>query len=472
MTGGLLQLVTTGQQDEYINVNPDISFFKYAYKKHSNFSMESIQLTFDINPILSPTTLSGGYFCKILRYGDLVKDLYLCFTLPEVYSSDKYKFRWVENIGSLYIKKITVSVGGSIIDTLTGEYITIKNQLNSETDKDNYDILSGNVNEIINPTMNKPLIGIRNNRFIYTYYPYSDKSSNIPSIPSKQIIIPLNFWFSKNPSLSLPLLKLQYSDVYINLEPEISENLYQVYSEELERYISPLYYNELYNDNININTFVKNINIYPYIEANYIFINNDERNMMINTPTTEYLVEQIEYGTAIRTPALTDSSVTIDLNNHKITKEIIWTIKRDDYYKFNTATNYTSSIPENKLYKPMNKASIIWNKTNNRVEERNADYFNLIQPYQHHSSVPKQGIYCYSFALFPDKDYPTGSYNASLVSTSLLIYTNGDHNNEDINKRLISMNKNTYNFDYLINVYSVQYNVYVITGGMGGMKFA
>ena len=472
MTSGLLQLVAKGQQDEFIHINPDISFFKYAYKKHTNFSMDSIQLTFDINPTLSTSSLSTGYLCKIQRYGDLLKELYFSFELPEVYSSDKYKFRWIENVGSLYIKKATISVGGVIIDSITGEWLNIKNEFIIIGEKTNYNKMTGNYNELINPKMNEPRIGVKNNKFFYTFYPSSDKTQNIPSIPSKRVYIPLCFWFTKSPALSLPLLKLQYSEIYLTIEAENSEHLYQVYSPDLQRYISPQYFNELYNDNININTFIKTNSISPYIEANYIFVDNEERNSMISSPSTEYIVEQLEISSEQRIKSNANTSITIELNIHKPTKEIIWTTKRDDYYRYNERNNYTGYFPENINYPILDKATIVWNKSNNRIEEKNGDYFNKIQPYQHHQALPKEGIYSYSFALFPEKETPTGSFNAAVVSTSLLIYTNGTYNNDDINNKLKLMNKSVYDFEYLIQVYSIQYNIYQIISGIGGMKFA
>ena len=472
MAGGLLQLVAKGQQDEFISVNPDISFFKYSYKKHTNFSMESIQLTFNINPILSSSSISSGYLCKIGRYADLLSNLYFCYKLPDIYSSDVYKFRWINNVGSLLVKKATIIVGNVTIDTITGEWLNIYNSLiNGEDNLTNYNKLTGNVEDLINPKMNEPRISIKNNRFNYSFYPASIKNSNIPSIKSRDIYVPLRFWFTKVPSLALPLLKLQYSDIYINMEIENVENLYQVYSEDLQKYISPTYYNELYNDHINILTFVNNTAITPYIEANYIFLDNDERNEMISSAKTDYLVEQLEISSDKILKSNNNSSTIIDLNIHKHTKEIIWTAKRDDYYKFNERNNYTASIPENGNSGILDKCSIIINKTNNRIEEKNADYFNIIQPYQHHSAIPKQGIYCYSFSLFPEKVYPTGSFNTSVVSTSLQIYNRTYYNNDDINAKLTNMNKNTYTFDYIVNVYSITYNVYEIIGGVAGMKF-
>jgi hypothetical protein len=50
MGGGLLQLVAYGAQDVYLTGNPQITFFKVAYRRHTNFALEAIQQTFNGNP--------------------------------------------------------------------------------------------------------------------------------------------------------------------------------------------------------------------------------------------------------------------------------------------------------------------------------------------------------------------------------------------------------------------------------------
>ena len=74
MGGGLLQLVCRGQQDNYLCINPDISYFKHAWKKHTNFSIENIQLEFNTIPTIDPEIIDGEYICKITRNGDLLKN--------------------------------------------------------------------------------------------------------------------------------------------------------------------------------------------------------------------------------------------------------------------------------------------------------------------------------------------------------------------------------------------------------------
>ena len=74
MGGGLLQLVAYGAQDVYLTGNPQITFFKVVYRRHTNFSIESIQQTFNGTP-------GGGkrVTCQISRNGDLVHKLYVVF---------------------------------------------------------------------------------------------------------------------------------------------------------------------------------------------------------------------------------------------------------------------------------------------------------------------------------------------------------------------------------------------------------
>jgi hypothetical protein len=479
MGGGLLQLVLSGQQDQYIIHNPQLSYFKYAYKKHTNFSMESIPLSFTTKPLMFPNGDQSFYICNINRHGDLLSNLYFCFTLPAIYSADKYKFRWVENIGNMLIKKATVNIGGVVIDSLTGEWLSIWNEL-SLKDNGSYNRLIGNVPELISPTISTPRIGIKNNKFYYTFYPFSTAGKGPPSINSKTLYVPLNFWFTRNPALALPLLKLQLSDIYVTIWTNSSEDLYQVYSDIVDTYVSPKYYNILHNDNININTFASTIDLNAYIDANYIFLANAERDSLIlmtnytdaeNKKGMQYIVEQISTTTETKVSAKSSARVDIELNNHRHTKEIIWTVRRDDYQKYNIFNNYTASQRYNEYSKIIKSAEIIWNNTNSRIA-KDADYFSYLQPYQHHTNVPRSGIYCYSFALFPEKVNPTGSYNGAVVKTTLRLEVDGQYKNEDINEKLRLLKKSEYEFDYLVNVYCITMNVFEIIGGQGSMKFS
>lgn len=470
MPGGLLQLIAVGQIDQYLSINPELSFYQYVYKRHTNFALESRNLIFQKNPVLAPKSIIQIYECNISRYGDLLSELYLCFTLPDIYSSDKYKFKWVQNVGNVFVKKASVFIDGTLIDQTTGEWMTIWNELSLPAGDTKYDIMVGNVPEMFDPKASYSRVTIKNNKFIYYYYPESIKDDNKePSIASRKIIVPLNFWFCKNPSLSLPLLRLQFNQVSIKLEIESSESLYQVYSDKLNRYVSPAYYNELHNENINISTFTKTLEIEPYIEANYVFLAEEERNTLFLKTKISYVVEQLTINSVQRVLSTSSASENINVIVNNPTKELIWTVKRDDCLKYNEHHNYSPDIPESSN-RIVEKAIILFN-SNNRIEEKPGDYFNMIQPYQHHSRVPKKGIYCYSFALYPEKEILTGYYNAALVKTNLTMNLKDTYNNSIINKELIKVGMQPYSFNYLINVYGLTYNIFEIVGSQAGMKF-
>lgn len=490
MGGGLLQLVCRGQQDYYLCKNPDFSLFKYVYKKHTNFAMESIRLDFNNAPKFDPLVFGGEYKCKILRYGDLLKNLYFCCTLPEIYSSSTLAFKWVKNIGNILIKSATIKIDGNIIDNLTNDWLNIWNELTLGCNDDNIGKMIGNIDEIINPiVINSRKVILSNNKFSYNYYPASSKTNTLPSIKSHKLAIPLSFWFTRNPSLALPLLRLQASEITITIRLENTENLYTVYSYDINEDISPSFYNELYISNlengiternlININTFTKSLRIDAYIEATYIFLDNIERDMIFKKTIISYLVEQLEITSQSKFP-INNLTGNININTHKPTKEILWITRRDDYIKFNSYSNYTASIRQNNNYPILKKASILWDKTKVIVDDKDNVFYNKIQPYQCHSNIPNEGLYLYSFAINPEKNNPSGYYNAALVETKLKLEFNR-YNETDENYNLnIILNKHNKFKNYIdaklthysVDVYCINYNIFEIIGRSVGMKFS
>lgn len=470
MGGGLLQLIAVGQIDEFLSINPELSFYQYVYKRHTNFAMESRQLTFQRNPVLSPISSASSFECTISRYGDLLSELYFCFTLPDIYSSDKYKFRWIKNVGTNFIKKASVYIDGTLIDQLTGEWMNIWNELTLPAGDTKINTMIGNVDELLNPKTSETRVTIKNNKFIYYYYPASSKESAKPSIASRKIIVPLNFWFTKNPSLALPLLRLQFNTIIIKIEVEPSEHMYQVFSEDLNMYVSPSYYNELYGDSINIYSFTKIFALEPYIEANYVFLGEEERNTLFLKSKFTYLVEQLTINGAQSISSSSSASFNVNVVVSNPTKELVWTLRRSDFMRFNDFSNYTASIPENENAGILDKALIKFN-SNNRIEEKPAEYFGMIQPYQHHMKIPAKGIYCYSFALYPEKEFISGYYNAAIVKSNLLVYVKDIYNNNELNSKLTKIGQQPYSFDYVITVYCMNYNLFEIVGNQAGMKF-
>ena len=456
----LIQLVSVGQVDQYLSLTPQLSHFKYVAKRHTRFALDNLKLNFDSTTIPRLGNSENVCIKKIERHGDLLTNLSLVLRIPEINSDPTLRFRWIDNYATLLVKKAEIFVGsqGIAINTLYGEWMVIWNELTLTPEKQHkYNLTTGNTPDSLNPTRSNRTITItKNNNIQYQYYPEN------PSIESKQVIIPLPFYFTKNPALAIPLCALQTNEVILRIEFENVEKLYQVYDKEydnglnlpLGKYVSSQYYNSKYPNKISINTFAKpeQLDLDAHIEAQYVYLNETERKLItVNRRNNQFLVENV-YHKSTDTNSIT-TNISLDLSTP--VKEIIWVLKdTESNNNFNSHTTYTYN---NKNI--LKTAKILWNRSNERVEEKDAIFFNKLQPYLHHSSVPKEGIYCYSFGLNPEKWQSTGYYNPGgrfSISTSLLLNVDGELSGRSIG----------------IDVYILQYNIFEILGGMGGFKFS
>ena len=174
MGGGLMQLVAYGAQDIYLTGNPQITFFKVVYRRHTNFSMESIQQTINGTP-----AASGSSTVTISRNGDLVYKVYV--------SNDSTS---VTN-GTELVSEVELEIGGQRIDRQYSEWNDIWNELTIPHSK-------GHAFRTMTHVGHKVA---------------STSTSRVTSEHGQLVQIPLNFWFCRNPGLALPLIALQYHEV-------------------------------------------------------------------------------------------------------------------------------------------------------------------------------------------------------------------------------------------------------------------
>jgi len=488
MGGGLTQLVLSGQMDSYIHLNPCINYYKYVYNRHVNFSMENKKIdseggTWDLN---NPTD-TKKYTFKIRRLGDLISNMYLCFNLPDIYSTDEHRFRWVNNIGHNIILSATIYGSGNVtIDKIYGDWMNVWNEL---TNKDGieYNKLIGNIPELCGPSNNSTRYTIKSNVLFNKTYPSSGtiRDINNPSIRGRTLQVPLNFWFTRNPSLALPLYKLQQQFITVDVEIRSIEKLYQVWCDKLKLYVSPYFYKIIYGlNNFNITNFInRESDVTFHLDVTYIFLESAERAKSLKDESiVKYVVESVtrDFNQGkISYNDHTDSSVTSDVitaNNH--IKELIWIIHRPDIeLNFNIYDNYTASHLYNENMGILKRAEITWAGTIIRADEA-AYYYNNIQPYQYHTNVPRTGIYCYSFSLFPEKIMNAGSYNNQMINTTLKITIDSNYKTKDQfnylfdlmeQKRVPYKKKDSISFDLII--FSKGTTVFSINSGTGGFMW-
>ena len=232
MGGGLLQLVAYGAQDVYLTGNPQITFFKVVYRRHTNFSMESIEQTFN-----GTADFGRRVTCQISRNGDLIHRMYLQTGIP---ASGVGK-RFCDDLGFALIKNIELEIGGQRIDKQYGQWMYIWNELSLDSGK---------------TTGFNTMIG---------------ESLGFGSTTTT-LYIPLEFWFCRNPGLALPLIALQYHEVKVNLE---------------FRALAELAYGSLYAPTgVSLGT--------TSLWVDYIFLDTDERRRFAQL-SHEYLIEQLQF---------------------------------------------------------------------------------------------------------------------------------------------------------------------------------
>ena len=172
MGGGLMQLVAYGAQDIYLTGNPQITFFKVVYRRHTNFSMETIEQTIQGN-----VAVSGNSTVTISRNGDLVSKIYITNAQSTTTTH-----------GAQIISEVELEIGGQRIDKHTAEWNQIWNEL-STTESKAHGLAC--------------MIG-------------SWGTSGSSGVTMTQY--PLNFWFCRNPGLALPLIALQYHEVKLKFK--------------------------------------------------------------------------------------------------------------------------------------------------------------------------------------------------------------------------------------------------------------
>ena len=357
MGGGLMQLVAYGAQDVYLTGNPQITFWKVTYRRHTNFACESIEQTFN-----GQADFGRRVTCTLARNGDLAYRTYFQVTLPEINQNMRNAprntkvapggrehvdltgvyARWLDFPGEQMIAQVEVEIGGQRIDRQYGDWMHIWNQLtlSAEQQKGYYTMIgqTTNLTYLTDPT------------FADVDGPCdSDAPRNVcaprNALPETTLYVPFQFWYCRNPGLALPLIALQYHEVRINLDIRpIDECLWAVSSldcpsDNIQH--SPYSNNEHHKNNASpyadyimsggANSGEKVTSAYNQslvaasLYVDYVFLDTDERRRMAQNPH-EYLIEQLQFT---GDESVGSSSNKIKLNFNHPCKELIWVVQPD-----------------------------------------------------------------------------------------------------------------------------------------------
>ena len=442
MGGGLLQLVAYGAQDVYLTGNPQITFFKVAYRRHTNFALEAIEQTFN-----GTSVFGSRVTCQITRNGDLINRVYFVGTVTNTNSAhtaaeqNNNSVALVPYFGLKLLKTIELEIGGQRIDKHYSEWLYIWNELSLPIGKrDGYKLMVG---------------GDKYNRAIL-----------LDATESYSVYVPLEFWFCRNVGLALPLIALQYHEVKINIEFETVSNMvdtgYNYTNKALNMYDKSdallVAGAETINSGFRGGTNLSLTQAALWVD--YIFLDTDERRRFAQL-SHEYLIEQLQFTGADTITGSTQNSLkSIRMNFNHPCKELIWVVKPTPGTRAGVSlfwNNFTDRIYDNQYIiskNPVTLAKIQLNG-NDRFAERKGSYFSYVQPYQHHEHTPSiynNGINVYSFAIKPEEHQPSGTLNMSRIDSAVLSIAS-------------SVSGTIY-------IYTVNYNVLRILSGMGGLAYS
>ena len=289
MGGGLMQLVAYGAQDVYLTGNPQITFFKVVYRRHTNFACESIEQTFN-----GTVSFGSKAVCPITRNGDLVTKMWLHTTITNTEAIDTVL---CPDPGNALIKSVELQIGGTKIDKHYGTWLHVWGQLTRPSDMDDChnEMVGGQSASLNNSAM--------------------------------ELFVPLQFFFCRNDGLALPLIALQYHDVRLEFEFAAAADL--LGEEDLSA-----------ND---VGTLVLSDST---LLVNYIYLDSEERKRFAQA-SHEYLIEQLQF-TGEESGSAGSNSVRLNFN-HPV-KELVWVSKHSDNYfgDYTTSAADTTTNPTEK----------------------------------------------------------------------------------------------------------------------------
>ena len=485
MGGGLLQLVAYGAQDAFITGNPQITFWKGLYKRHTNFAMEPFRVNFT-----GQAAWGTKHSAVLGRHADLCYTTYLEVSMPAgLYNNDQGR------LGYNLIKYVELDIGGQKIDRLYGEWLYLWDSITSDftTSKKLWNMVGGGpstsnltqnytdyvAGTVTTGTVNSgaststyatatpttvvtattlPVMGTKASTVTLGNASLCNTGSGKPSLPNI-FYIPLSFFYTKNPGAALPLIALQYHEVKIDLQWNSVE------------YIKGNF-NSPYADGANASSGpFPSEPLQAAIYVDYIYLDVEERRRMAQQ-SHEYLIEQVQYN---EDKGIASYNNRIDLTFNHPVKELIWVVQPTSY----TQCKFSSRFNQNRLQPFTYDQDIVyeqWIQINgqDRLDKRYGDYFNQPQLYQHHTGIGatvqtstnlplhQSGIYMYSFALKPEEHQPSGTCNFSRIDTATIVMNLAGN---------VTIDEST-DSTCDVRVYAVNYNILRIMSGMAGLAYS
>ncbi len=474
-----MQLVGVGAQNELVNGNPSMTHFRSVYRRHTNFAMEQMRMTFSSSNLEFSATGTRTISCRVERNAQLLHDCYLNITLPDIWSPLKYlsgaipptgydsrtnsigyEFQWIPNIGYNLIDHVNLTMNGQVIQSIRGEWLKMYSYMTHDANKRGIvDQMVGNVPEIYDPAHAYDRNGQYPHAVAPTALPTTAPQTKTPepSIRSRQLVIPLHFWFCENPGMALPLVSLQNSEVYIEVTLRQLSDLYTVvdttstsltYGQRVRpvQYPLSLFLSPPLSTGLPSNTTLTTWFPDPYIEGNFIYLTEMEMNQLARADQS-FLVKTVKY---VNKEGQFGGNTDLEIPMFNLVTRIVFSSQRSDRILLNDWDNYTNWTTVNRapwsaistdvdtgLYSsgqqqvtsvyPRDSMTdgVILFDGKERIQPKPLPFFSLLQMYRHTTGETTElpGVYMYSFALDNTSYQPSGAANGSMFNKVILRLT-------------------------------------------------
>ena len=419
MGGGLMQLVAYGAQDIYLTGNPQITFFKVVYRRHTNFSMESIEQTFN-----GTAGFDSSVDCTIARNGDLIHKMYVEYLPTNVITTGQAVRA---NVGHTLLKEMELEIGGQRIDKHYSHWLTTWTELtdvNPTGSKLTLNVGGSDSKCDLEKAQSVTQVLTASSEEATQYQLQSFNHFGVASFATTNrakkntAFVPLQFWFCRNVGLALPLIALQYHEVKVKITFCAAN---EICASNTAGSLSDV---KLWTD--------------------YIYLDTDERRRFAQV-SHEYLIEQLQ------TLTIPGTAGNREINFNHPVKELIWIGKENG----TAAADAGPGTPAVVSTDATTKYKLRLNG-HDRFAERDFRYFTQTQVKQHHSgfggTTIQDSIGVYSFALKPEEHQPSGTCNFSRIDNAQLSIAGTGATN--------------------LRIYAVNYNVLRIMSGMGGLAYS
>ena len=353
-----MQLVAYGAQDVYLTGNPQITFFKVVYRRHTNFSMESIEQTFN-----GTVGFGKKVTCTISRNGDLVNQIVLQAVLQADVAGATNN--WVADAGNRLVETCSVEIGGQQIDKHYALWLHIWTELTVPEGK------RSGLSEMLGG------VGVQTD-----------------ATAARTIYVPLRFWFCRNPGLALPLIALQYHEVKINIE-------------FASRADCSVTFDPVDATAADTASTMTSADVTASLWVDYIYLDTEERRRFAQV-SHEYLIEQVQHTGA--EPAAGGGH---RLNFNHPCKELIWVTQAP----VAVASSWDSFTANSNSKLQLNGHDRMASRPGDYFSLVQPYQFHTRVPVSTDGSL---NINVYSFALKPEDHQPSGTCNFSRIDNATL----------------------------------------------------